>query len=224
MALRLYFHPLSSFCHKALIGLYEAGASFEREIVDLGDPQSRADFERVWPLAKFPVLRDEARGVTVAEASVIVDYIDAFHPGPHRFTPADPMAAIRARQWDRFFDLYVHVPMQRLVADIMRPEDKRDAFGVALLRAEIAKSYAILERELEGRTWFVNDQYGLVECAASPALFYAKLLVPFAPEQNNLSAYYERLIARPSYLRALAEAEPYFKYYPGEPEPRVPGA
>ena len=37
MSLRLYFHPLASFCHKALIALYENGVPFEPVFVDLGD-------------------------------------------------------------------------------------------------------------------------------------------------------------------------------------------
>src|SRR5215469_3136594 len=61
MALKLYFHPLASFCHKALIALYENRIPFEPIIVDLGDEASRAAFRAVWPMAKMPVLRRGAQ-------------------------------------------------------------------------------------------------------------------------------------------------------------------
>ena len=38
MSLKLYFHPLSSFCQKVLIALYENDTPFERRVVNLGDP------------------------------------------------------------------------------------------------------------------------------------------------------------------------------------------
>lgn len=44
MSLKLYYHPLASFCWKALIALYETGAPFEPHLVDLGD---RPSFARV---------------------------------------------------------------------------------------------------------------------------------------------------------------------------------
>src|SRR5262245_56784524 len=61
MSLKLYYHPLSSFCMKALIALYENDTPFEREIVDLMDAASAATFKTLWPIGKFPVLRDEAK-------------------------------------------------------------------------------------------------------------------------------------------------------------------
>jgi glutathione S-transferase len=42
MSLKLYYHPLSSFCHKALIALYEGQTPFEPVFVDLSDEKSSA--------------------------------------------------------------------------------------------------------------------------------------------------------------------------------------
>ncbi len=44
MTLKLYMHPLSSFCHKVLVALYENGTSFESVIVDFSNSDSRAAF------------------------------------------------------------------------------------------------------------------------------------------------------------------------------------
>ncbi|MGA7974662.1 MAG: glutathione S-transferase family protein [Pseudolabrys sp.] len=222
MSLKLYYHPLSSFCHKALIPLYENDVPFEPVFVDLGDEDSGARLRSLWPVGKFPVLRDEARGNTVAEATVIVEYLDAYYPGPTRLVPADADQAWRARMWDRFFDLYVHVQMQKIVGDHLRPADARDPFGVDQAAAMIQKSYAMIDDMMAGKTWAMGDNYGLVDCAASPALFYANCAVPIGDTMLNLRAYFERLMSRPSYARALKEAEPYFNLVPLEPKPCLP--
>lgn len=73
MTLTLYFHPLASYCHKVLVGLYENDIVFAPKVIDLIDPAQRAELERTWPLVKFPVLRDDARGAIVPESTIILD-------------------------------------------------------------------------------------------------------------------------------------------------------
>jgi glutathione S-transferase len=58
MPLTLYYHPLSSFCHKVLIALYEYDIDFQRRVIDLSSAADRAELEALWPLCKFPVIRD----------------------------------------------------------------------------------------------------------------------------------------------------------------------
>ena len=226
MSLKLYFHPLASFCHKALIALYENGIPFEPVIVDLSDATSRAAFEAVWPIAKMPVLRDDARDRTVAESTVVVEYLDAFYPGTTRFLPADRDRAWQTRMWDRFYDHYVQEPMQKIVTDRLRPAGDHDAYGVEQAKAQLPRVYALIERELDKRTWMMGDAFTLADCAAAPALFYANTVVPFGPTERRLRAYLGRLMARPSFARVLAEAQPYFTLFPMENKPQIarPGA
>jgi glutathione S-transferase len=221
MALKLYYPPLASFCHKVLIALYENGIPFEPMIVDFGNEQSVADFKAVWPPAKFPVIRDEEREQTVAESSVVVEYLDHFYPGPSRLLPADPDGAWRARMWDRFFDDHLQKPMQQIVFDRLRPDDKRDSFGVEQARAQLRESYAFLDREVASRRWATGGEFTLADCSASPALFYAELVEPFG-EARHVAAYFARLAERPSFARVLREAEPYFPMFPLERKPQIP--
>jgi glutathione S-transferase len=226
MSLKLYFHPLASFCHKALIALYENGISFEPVIVDLSDEGSSAAFRAVWPMAKMPVLRDDARERTVAESTIVVEYLDAFYPGTTRFLPADRDRAWQTRMWDRFYDHYVQEPMQKIVTDRLRPAGVNDAWGVEQAKAQLHRVYALIEQELEARTWTMGDAFTLADCAAAPALFYANTVVPLDPAQRRLTAYLDRLMARPSFARVLEEAQPYFRLFPLENKPRIarPGA
>lgn len=211
MSLTLHYHPLSSFCMKALIGLYELDVPFEKHLVDLADEAARAALLKLWPIGKFPVLRDEAKGRTVPESSIILEYIDR----GARLIPADPDLARECRLRDRFYDLCIHVQMQKIVTDKLRPEGKHDPFGVEQARAQIETAYTIADEQLRDRNWALGDAFTMADCAAAPALFYASKVVPFGDARPHLSAYFERLLARPSFARVLAEAQPYFAMFPG---------
>ena len=212
MTLTLYYHPLSSFCWKTLIALYEAELPFEPRLVNLGDPADRAAFQAVWPLAKFPVLRDDARGETVPESSVIVDYLAQHYPSARGLVPADPDAARQVRLKDRLIDNYVHLPFQQIVGERMRPDDKHDPFGVEQNRAKVREGYGLIQPTIEG-PWAMGEAFTLADCAALPALYYADYAVSLDAWPGS-SAYLERLKARPSVARVLAEAEPFFQYFP----------
>jgi glutathione S-transferase len=214
MTLTLHYHPLSSYCWKVLIALYENGAPFEPAILDLGDEAARAAHLALWPMGKMPVLHDDARCETVPESSVIIDYLDRYYPGRVPFTPADPDQAWRTRLWDRFFDLHVHNHMQRIVGDRIRPAGRQDPFGVADAKAQLAVALSYLEREAAARTWFSGDDFGLADCAAAPALYYADRVQPLTGAHGAVRAYLDRLTARPSFARVLKEAEPYFAMFP----------
>lgn len=214
MALTLYLHPLASFCHKVLIAFYENGTAFEAVTVDLGDPGEAAALMAKWPVGKISVLHDTARDRVVAETSIIIEYVQRHYPGPAPMLPADPDQALDARLWDRAFDLYVAVPMQRIVGDRLRPADSRDPFGVAEARRSLDTAYAMLDAHLAGRDWAIGDRFTLADCAASPALFYASMVHPFAPAHSNLAAYFERLLTRPAMRRTLREARPFFSWFP----------
>jgi glutathione S-transferase len=214
MSLTLHAHPLSSFCWKVLIGLYENDTPFENAMVNLGDPAGREAFRKLSPMGKMPALRDDTRDETVNETSVILDYLDLHYPGPVRFVPTNPDVAWRMRFWDRFFDHYIHHPMQRIVADRLRPKESKDGFGVDEAYGQLATACGHLEQELaDGRAWMLGD-FGLADCAAMPALFYADKVQALGDRWPNCLAYLERLKARPSVQRVLTEAEPFFQYFP----------
>ena len=153
MSLTLYYHPLSSFCWKVLIALYENDISFTPRLINLGDADDRAAFLKLWPIGKFPVLRDEQSQRTIPESSIIIEYLDQHFAGVMRFIPAAPDLALRTRLRDRFLDLYLHMPTQTIVFDRLRPSDTRDPLGVADARARLRTSYAMLEAELPSAGW-----------------------------------------------------------------------
>jgi glutathione S-transferase len=216
MSLTLHFHPLASYCHKVLIALYENDTPFAPNRVDLSSASERAALLKLWPIGKFPVLVDQARNQTLPESTVIIEYLDRYYPGGTLFIPAEGNAdgALQTRLRDRFYDLYVHEPMQKIVGDRMRPEGNKDPHGLEEAKARLRTSYGMIDQEMATRKWAMGEAFSLADCAAAPALFYANEVMPFGDTHSNIAAYFGRLKARPSYVRVLKEAEPYFAMFP----------
>ena len=212
MSLTLHYHPLSSFCHKVLIGLYERDIAFDKHLVDLGDPTARAAFIALWPMGKFPLLHDHTAQRIIPESTIILEYLDQRSPAPP-LLPADPAHALECRLRDRFYDLHIHLPMQKIVGDVIRPEAQRDPLGVDQAKTQIRTAYTIVDAQLRDTPWAAGDTFSLADCAAAPALFYANKVVPFAAHPH-ITAYFARLAARPSYARVLEEAQPYMAMFP----------
>lgn len=222
MALKLYFHPLASFCHKVLIALYEKNIAFEPVIVDFGNPESAAAaFRKVWPMAKMPALVNEETGRTVAETTIVLDYLEQRFPQKPALLPTDPDRALQARFWDRFYDFYVELPMQKIVTDRLRPEGANDTFGVEQAHGQLREAYGVIDGEMASKEWAAGDTFSIADCAAAPALFYANTVEPIGDSHRNTKAYLTRLMQRPSFSRVLVEAEPYFEFFPVPQKPDI---
>ena len=203
MSLKFFFHPLASYCQKVLIALYENGTHFEPHVVDFSNEASAAAFRKLWPIAKMPVLRDEARDRTIPESSIIIEYLGQHYPGPTPLIPADAEQALQTRLRDRFYDLYVHDPMQRIVGDRLRPAGKNDPHGVEAAKAQLRMSYGMIDEEMAARIWAMGDAFTLADCAAGPPLFFANKLMPFGDSHPESGGIFRASDAA-SVLRALA--------------------
>lgn len=214
MALALYSHPFSSYCQKAKTAFYEKGIKFEETLLDGSDAVMKA-FAALWPVGKFPVLIDEGR--LIFEATGIIEYLEARFPDTPRLIPADPLTAAEMRMWDRFIDNYVATPQQRIV-DIALGREHDD--GGARQREALDTAYALLDARMTGREWLAGD-FSMADCAAAPQLLYADWTHAIPKRFEALWAYRDRLLARPSYARALDEARPFRSFFPlGAPEGR----
>jgi glutathione S-transferase len=209
--LTLYMHPLASFCWKVLLALYEAGSPFQTVQID-GVPKDYQAFAELWPIAKMPLLKDGES--VVPETSIIIEYLQAHHPGSARLIPGDADAAREVRLWDRFFDLYVHAPMQAIVSNRLRPNGTQDDLGIESARATFDTAYPMLDRRMAERTWVAGEAFSMADCAAMPPLFYADAVHPYRARYPALAAYFERLVNRPSAQRVIREAQPWMQYFP----------
>jgi glutathione S-transferase len=216
MTLQLFGHPFSSYTQKALVALYENNTPFEFRSLGPDEPANGAEFVRLWPMKRFPILVDG--GQTVLEATTVIEYLEAFHAGPVPLIPKEPRAAIDVRMMDRIFDNYVMSPLQKCVGDAMRAPEARDVQGVSEARTTLEIVYAWLNERMKDREWAAGT-FSLADCAAGPALFYADWTHPIGENFANLTAYRRRLLARPSFARAIDEARPYRSFFPlGAPD------
>ncbi|HEY0628921.1 MAG TPA: glutathione S-transferase family protein [Sphingomicrobium sp.] len=215
MTIELFAHPFSSYCQKALIAFYENDIPFTyRMMEDEGVGETLAS---LWPLKRFPILRENER--VVFEATILIEYLQVHHPGPVKLIPEDPDRALEARMLDRFFDNYVMTPQGKFVFDAIRQPEDRDPYGVEEARKLLDTSYAWLDKRMEGRTWAAGEDFSLADCAAAPSLFYADWTHPIPAQFGNLISYRKRLLERPSFARAVDEARPFRHYFPlGAPD------
>lgn len=216
--MELYGHPFSSYTWKALIPLYEKGLPFAFH--SLGDESANhyAALTGLWPLGKFPVLKDGDK--TLIESSIIIEHLDIAYPGTPRMIPTDPAAALGVRFLDRVFDNHVMGQMQAVVSEHLpfitaTPDENR----IARAKAALDTVYSWLEANLPDSEWAGGDSFGLADCAAAPSLFYADWVHPMPDDHARLRAYRARLLARPSVARTVEEARPYRHLFPlGAPD------
>ena len=212
MTLTLHEHPFASYCWKALIALYERDVAFEPHVV--ADDADRARLAELWPMASIPVLVDDAAGITLPESTMIIEYLDRFGDAPP-LVPAEPGAALQARLWDRLSDGHVMTPMQKIVGDRLRPEDRRDPEGVVQAHAALERAYELLDGHLAGGGWAAGPAFTLADCAAAPALFYARVVHRWDEERlGALTRYFAAVTARPSVARVVDEAREHRHLFP----------
>jgi len=217
MSLALYGHPFSSYTQKVLIALYENATPFEFRCIGPDTPEHTAEWQLRWPLRKFPLLVDDED--SMVESSIIIEYLQLHHPGPVRLLPADPLAALEVRFLDRFFDLHVMDAMQVAVDSALKRIPTKSEDGLVLAQERLERAYGFIEGMLTGRTWAAGTEFTLADCAAAPSLFYADWTHRISEDYPMLRAYRARLLARPSFARAVEEARPFRPLFPlGAPD------
>jgi len=214
---QLFAHPFSSYCQKVLVAIYENGTAFDYRMLSPEEAGTVEEWQSIWPIKRFPVLKDGEN--VVMEATIIIEYLMLNYPGSVRLIPNDPQAALRTRMMDRFFDNYVMTPMQKVVFNQIRPETERDPYGVTEAKAMLDDAYGWLDGVVAKTEWAAGDTFSLADCAACPSLFYADWVHPIPETLANVRAYRARLLARPSFARAVDEGRPYRSFFPlGAPD------
>ena len=215
--LELYGHPFAAFTWKPLIALYERDVPFTLRTVDPDHPDHKRRLDELSPTGQMPALVDGAREIT--QSNAVIEYLDLHHGTAPPMVPRDAAEALDARMMADIFDDYVAAPMQRIVADALRPDGERDARGVADAKVLLGRSYAWLDRRLGPRDWAACGRFTIADCAAAPALFYADWAHPIPDACATLKAYRARLLARPSVACAVDGARPFRAFFPlGAPD------
>lgn len=213
----LFGHPFASYVWKPLIALYERKVDFTFRIIDQDHPENAIRIAELSPTGQFPALVDGT--VEITQSNAIIEYLDLHYGTVSPMVPADPREALECRMMADVFDDYVMFPMQQIVGNALRAEHEKDPRGLADAHAMLEKSYAWLNKRLEGKTWAASNRFTIADCAAAPALLYSDWVHPIPETHTALAAYRARVLARPSVARVVDEARPFRAYFPlGAPD------
>ena len=215
MTLALYAHPFSSYSQKALIAFYENATSFELKMLGPESPQNFEALKKLWPLGKFPVLDDD--GAVVFEATSIIEHLALHYPGPVSLIPADPGIALDVRTMDRVFDNYVMRPMSwtcRMRCVHRRRETRRPLRKAA--RCSIPPTVGSTNArpgangQLERRSAWLT----------APRRRPFSMPIGYIPlSKGSANCAHIGSASRPSFARAVDEAQPYRRLFPlGAPD------
>jgi glutathione S-transferase len=204
----LYFSPLA--CSMATrIALYEAGANANYLEVD-GETKvvqnDGSDFTKVNPLGLVPTLRTDD-GLVLTENAAILQYVADRFPLAG-LSAADGAERSRLHQWLCFIGTELHKALFVPLLDKKAPQEMK---GYVLARNLSRLDY--LENYLKGRDYLL-DHFSVADAYLVTVINWTMATPPVElAKWPTLKAYYERLRARPSIAKAIAEE---FELYKAE--------
>jgi len=209
--MKLYSGPLSLFSRKVEIALREKGLQFEREMVPFSQAAGYAPKHPAVlaanPKGQVPVLVDG--DLTLFDSTLIVEYLEDAYPEPP-LLPGDPGERARCRLLELTAD---EVLLPRIARLMYRTEPADPDPAVQRAReedghqaeAEILADYGALDARLADRDYFFG-RFSAADIAVFMDMLFAKRLgAPKLDAFSNLSAWYDRVAARPSVTVAAAE-------------------
>jgi glutathione S-transferase len=181
----------------------------------LAPPELRA----IHPLGKSPVITDG--GTMVAESGAIIEYLIERYAGGKFVPPAGTPDKLRYTYFLHYAEGSAMTPLlMKLVFDKVESSPmpffvKPIAKGIAqkvkssYIMPQIKQHLAYLEGELEKSTWFAGEEFTAADIQISFVLEAASARSGFGAKHPKLSAFLERIHARPAYKRALERGGPY---------------
>jgi glutathione S-transferase len=194
----LYFSPLA--CSMATrIALYEAGADARFLQVDLKSKRiaDGSDFLAVNPMGQVPVLRTDT-GELLRENPVVLQYTADQYPAAG-LAPDAGMPRYRLQQWLSFIGTELHKQVFVPLLDAKSPDGAK-----LLARDKAGQRLAYLAAHLDGRDYLL-DRFTVADAYLVTVLHWAKFVAVDLSAWPAVQAYFDRLLARPSVARALAE-------------------
>ncbi len=194
--IKLYDFPQSPNCQKVKLVLAEKDLSYETVFVDLiKNAQRSADFLRLNPYGKVPVLIDEEE--VIYDSTIINEYLDDEYPHPP-LMPTESDGRARVRLFEDFADNSFTPQSTMLAAELAKPTDQLDEERIQHYRTELVRILEFLNHHLEGKEYLVQD-FSLADAAFVPRLLVlASLGVEIPDTLKNVAAWIDRLKQRAS--------------------------
>jgi len=196
--IKLYTFPPSTNSRKVRIALIEKGLEFERINVDLSKREHKgAEYLKIHPFGQIPALDDE--GFIIYDSTVINEYLDDEYPYPP-LMPEDSEGRARARLMEDFRDSHFNPYFVHIIQETRKPEGERDTARIDNAKAEIAKAFDRIEKDLKGKEYLAGA-FSLADVAfMSNIELLDRFGIPIdAAQYPNTVAWIARLKARPSF-------------------------
>jgi glutathione S-transferase len=180
--------------------------------------QAPVSLRAVHPLGKSPVITDGDR--TLAESGAILEYLaDTYGNGRLRPAPGTP-ERINYTYFLHYAEgslmplLLMKLIFSRIPSRLpffMKPVGRAIAKGAntTLLDPQIGNHFMFLESELGRHEWFAGPDFTAADIQMSFPLEAAAARAPLVRQMPRLSAFLDRIQARPAYQRALEKGGPY---------------
>jgi glutathione S-transferase len=204
--LTIYGVPISVHTRKVILAALEKGLEFANEPVIPFNPP--AGWDQLSPTGKIPVVRDGAR--VVRDSSVICAYLERLHPRPALY-PSDPADYAEALWQEEYADgtVFREVVHGLFFQKIIRPNILKERTDPAAIEAILDGTLTRVFGYLESAP-LAEEGFGIGDIALASNLINFHYLGYKVDQRRfpRLSAYFARLLARPSVRKALAAERP----------------
>ena len=205
--MKLYYSPLSVYSAKPRIAMFEKAIAHETKLVNWTPATGwikPEELARLNPKAQIPVLVDG--DAVIPDSTLILEYLDERFPKPALF-PTGAAERARCRIVEDLGDTLLAPNLGVLVREVLLKPDPstRDAAAVAETKAELARQYQRLDREL-GKHEYLCGDFSVADISCFSPINIASLMegAP-SPEYANLANWLSRMSKRSSVARYLAE-------------------
>lgn len=166
--------------------------------IDQGE-NTQPEFLRLSPHGRIPVLVDENNGITLFESAAILLYL-ADRTG--RLLPSAPKARWEAIQWLIFHAASVGpIIGQRVHFECFAEE--RNPHAIARYRRLTHEAFATLDRRLAEHPYLAGEAYSIADIAHFGWTHIARIIDFDFSAYTHLSAWHERVAARPAVQRGI---------------------
>jgi len=195
MGIKLHYHPFSTYSRRVLIAFAEKQIAHELVVVDMAARRHREQpYLSLNPYGRVPTLEED--GFVLFESTAILDYLEATRPSPP-LVPADARGRALVDMHMKLCDIQFTRHAGTIVfPKRFLPKEKWNTAAIADAKTQIEKHFAILDKQLAGKTYLVAEQFSLAEVCYAPFLEFLPLMEITLP--GAVAAWSERLLARPS--------------------------
>ncbi len=191
--------------YKATIALEELELPYRLHHVRIAQGEHRQpDFLALNPHGRIPVLSDEETGVVLFESAAILLYL-ADKTG--KLLPADAKGRWEAIKWLQFHSCSVGpIIGQRVNFEVF--DKARNPAALERYQRLTEDAFAVLDRRLAEHPYLAGDTYSIADIAHFGWSHIARIIDFDFSHHRHLSAWHERVAARPAVAKGITLPEP----------------